>query len=397
MLRMKRGTLAAAVAAACLVWLLMPGISQAAPGDWTWMSGSDTTQQIGVYGTKGVPAASNVPGARETSVTWTDDSGDLWLFGGSGYCRWATIPGLMNDLWRYSQDTNMWTWVSGTYSLNRGGVYGTKGVPAASNVPGARFNSFSWTDNDGNFWLFGGRGYDSTTTIGDLNDLWRYDPGTNMWTWVSGSKVFEQPGVYGTQGTPDTDNVPGARVKSISWIDNAGNLWLFGGYGYDNTTTIGWLNDLWCYDPDTNMWTWVSGSNTINQAGTYGTKGTADAANVPGARDLSVSWTDSAGNLWLFGGRGYDNAGGSSLNDLWCYDPDTNMWTWVSGSNTINQAGTYGTKGTADAANVPGARGNSISWIDNAGNFWLLGGHGYVTTTSKGRLNDLWRYESCYQ
>ena len=31
-------------------------------------------------------------------------------------------------------------------------------------------------------------------------------------------------------------------------------------------------------------------------------------------------------------------------------------WTWVSGSNTANQAGIYGTRGTAAPSNVPGAR-----------------------------------------
>ena len=93
-----------------------------------------------------------------------------------------------------------------------------------------------------------------------------------------------------------------------------------------------------------NEWTWVSGSNTVNQAGVYGTKGVAASSNVPGAREAAVSWIDSSGKLWLFGGYGYDSAGNSGdLNDLWKYD-GTN-WTWVSGSNTVNQAGVYGTKG----------------------------------------------------
>ena len=48
-------------------------------------------------------------------------------------------------------------------------------------------------------------------------------------------------------------------------------------------------------------------------------------------------------------------------------------WTWVSGSDTINQAGTYGTKGTPAASNIPGGRPRSISWIDLGGNFWLFG------------------------
>ncbi len=55
----------------------------------------------------------------------------------------------------------------------------------------------------------------------------------------------------------------------------------------------GYMNDLWRYDPATKQWTWISGSNTINQAGIYGTKGVPDAANVPCARYMSISWADS--------------------------------------------------------------------------------------------------------
>ncbi len=64
--------------------------------------------------------------------------------------------------------------------------------------------------------------------------------------------------------------------------------------------------------------TWMDGSDTINSSGVYGICGTADAANIPGSRFGSISWTDSAGDLWLFGGNGYDGAGGLGLlNDLW--------------------------------------------------------------------------------
>ena len=74
-----------------------------------------------------------------------------------------------------------------------------------------------------------------------MNDLWRYDPATNMWTWMSGSNTVNQAGVYGTKGVPDAANVPGARESSISWTDGSGNLWLFGGYGDGNTTTRAYL------------------------------------------------------------------------------------------------------------------------------------------------------------
>ena len=56
------------------------------------------------------------------------------------------------------------------------------------------------------------------------------------------------------------------------------------------------------------LWTWVSGDATIDQSGVYGTKGEGDAANKPGSRDSSISWIDLSGNLWLFGGSGYDDS-----------------------------------------------------------------------------------------
>jgi len=53
---------------------------------------------------------------------------------------------------------------------------------------------------------------------------------------------------------------------------------------------------------ETRAGVWISGSNLTNQSGVYGTKGTADPGNVPEGRAGSVSWIDTDGNLWLFGG-----------------------------------------------------------------------------------------------
>ena len=351
---------------------------------WTWVSGSDNSVQAGTYGTKGVAAAANVPGVRRYSISWTDSNDDLWLFGGYGHDS-TGISGELNDLWRW--DGNNWTWVSGSNTRLQFGTYGTKGVAAAANVPGARRHSISWRDTNGNLWLFGGLGY-SVNNFGSLSDLWRWD-GSN-WTWVSGSSDVNQIGIYGTKGSSATANVPGARSSSISWTDADGNLCLFGGGGYDSAGNTGSLNDLWCWDG--NNWTWVSGSSDVNQIGTYGTKGSPDTANVPGARGRSISWTNSNGSLCLFGGDGFDSGGNiGSLNDLWCWDGSN--WTWLSGSNSVNQVGTYGTKGSAASATVPGGRGSSISWTDNNGNLWLFGGFGHDSEGISSNLNDLWRYQ----
>jgi N-acetylneuraminic acid mutarotase len=350
-------------------------------GEWTWMSGSNLVDQPGVYGTKGVPAAGNVPGARYLAVSWTDSSGNLWLFGGNAYS--ANGERQYNDLWKYTPSTGQWTWMSGSNVVNQPGVYGTLGVPAPDNVPGARSYAVSWTDASDNLWLFGGLGVYVDGVSGDLNDLWKYTPSTGEWTWMSGSNSGFPSGVYGTQGVPAAGNVPGGRLNAVSWTDASGDLWLFGGSGgYE-------LNDLWRYAPSTGEWTWMSGSNSYGQPGVYGTKGVPAAGNVPGARYQAVSWTDSSGNLWLFGGT-VDDAG--SFNDLWRYVPSTGEWTWMSGSNLMNQLGVYGMKGVPAAGNTPGARVWAVTWTDASGNLWLFGGGGWNPVGNWGKLNDLWKY-----
>ena len=115
------------------------------------------------------------------------------------------------------------------------GVYGTQGVTAASNKPGTRSGSASWTDASGNVWMFGGDG-NGATTVGSLNDLWKYNPSTNQYTWVKGDITTNNTGVYGSLGSPAPGNKPGARSGSVTWMDASGNFWLFGGYGYSSTT-----------------------------------------------------------------------------------------------------------------------------------------------------------------
>jgi hypothetical protein len=373
-----------------------------AHGEWAWISGSSVLNQIGIYGTLGMPAATNIPGSRFFgSVSWTDASGNLWLFGGDGYDSVLADGDCdLNDLWKYNMATNQWTWVSGSNLQNQIGTYGTKGTPAASNVPGARDSAVSWTDTSGNLWLFGGEGDDSVGNYGQLNDLWKYSIASNQWTWVSGSNVAQPIGVYGTEGTPAATNVPGGRYSPVSWADASGNLWLFGGFGFDSVLADGQmdLNDLWKYNIASNQWTWISGANVAGQDGIYGTLGAPAASNVPGSRDSAVGWADTSGNLWLFGGYGFDATAGSAvfedgLNDLWKYNIANNQWTWISGSNARKQNGTYGTLGTAAPSNIPGARYGAISWADASGNFWLFGGIGFDSTATVAQpLNDLWEF-----
>jgi len=144
------------------------------------------------------------------------------------------------------------TSAAGTVGLT-GGTAGT--------LPGSRWGATAWIDADGNLWLFGGWGLDSTGTKGNgfLNDLWVYTPNATAgqagtWTWVKGSNTGNQNGIYGPETRPYFTYVlwtPGGRRGAMSWVDNQNQLWLLGGQGYDSTSTNGngYLNDLWRYLP----------------------------------------------------------------------------------------------------------------------------------------------------
>ncbi len=223
------------------LWKYNPSVNQ-----WTWMSGDSTEAAYPVFGSKGIAADANKPGSREGSISWTDLSGNLWLFGGRGYTSNAGGT-YLSDLWKYDVLTNQWTWVGGSNKVDSrsdvNGVYGTRGVSAQGNIPGSRWESVSWTDHFGNFWLFGGQGF-AVDTTGYLNDLWKYNPVNDQWTWMKGDSVINQNGVYGIQGITAPANRPGARSRGVSWTDRFGNSWLFGGSSSDFSIVSG-FNDLW--------------------------------------------------------------------------------------------------------------------------------------------------------
>lgn len=487
--------------------------SSAQTGQWIWVAGSARTipqtiptnvpavGPLGVYGTLGTPASGNTPGARKNAVTWTDSSGNLWLFGGGEDVYGHDAPLLFNDIWRFSPSTRQWAWMggsdkSGCKGCGQAGVYGTLGTAAPTNIPGSRDFATGWTDAEGKFWLYGGGGYDATRYASSLSDLWEFDPSSREWTWMGGTSTIKsvcnsgtlgvsgcadtpgfrefsvswndgkgdfwlfggwgmvingaashsadlndlweydpskaewvcirQPsrtviegrdmgvrGVYAVFANPHEDSIPGAREDAMGWTDKNGNLWLFGGKGLDSLGTMGFLNDLWEFDPSIHEWAWIGGGDVLpcktlewcGIPGIYGILEKSSAKNAPGGRSSAASWTDSNGNLWLFGGTGADSSGGQgTLNDLWEFKPSTGEWTWMSGSATgaphfdrglakfMVPKGIYGTAGHPSPANVPGGRSGASSWTDRDGNLWLFGGLGYDSNGDYGYLNDLWEY-----
>lgn len=362
--------------------------------DWTWMGGTYIGNWTGMYGTKGQPSSGNLPGSREAAASWTDGSGNFWLFGGFGVDANGN-QNVLNDLWEYNTGSNEWTWVGGSEVVSAAGAYGTEGTASATTVPGARKEAVSWKDASGNFWLFGGYGVDANGSVNVLNDLWEFSPASKEWTWVSGSMTGGNQNCC-TPGIATATNMPGAREGATGWIDASGNLWLFSGL-YQAPDGSGYeLSDLWEFNPSSKEWTWVS-MGVPGGYGVYGTKGVAAASNVPGGRQNMLSWTDAEGNFWLFGGEQIDTSTGlginSEWNDLWKFDPVSEEWTWMGGSNKADAPGVYGALGVAAATNIPGARAGSVGWTDASGNFWLFGGYGSTTGENSANFGDLWEFD----
>jgi gliding motility-associated-like protein len=341
-------------------------------GSWTWMKGNSSQNSLGHFGIQGVPDSSNTPPALFGTNGWVDHNGNLWLFGGS--LGWD----MYSDLWKFDISSNLWTWVNGSGMPNHPGVYGIPGVASESNLPKYREEFTTWTDLNGDLWLFGG-----ADGMGQLNDLWRYQISSNKWTWMKGPNPDSNYVHYGIMTIPAPENNPPNRSGATGgWVDSNGDLWLFGG---KNSWS---LNDVWRFNISTNNWTWMAGSDTIQVPPDYGIQNVSSTSNTPGARGFYTSWKDSDGNFWLFGGE--NTILGYLYSDLWLFSPINLQWTWISGSNIANSPGNCDSiKCSAMTNNMPGSRSFSTNgWKGICDYFYFFGGY----SGWKQLRSDLWCY-----
>lgn len=345
--------------------------TRAQAGQWAWMGGDTLGNFAGSFGVQGVPSPNNWPQGIYEGSEWTDLNGKFWLYGGACNNGWS------DNLWMFDPTNGLWTWMSGGGAGGVGTpVHGIQGTAAPGNTPGGRGRtSATWVDLSGNLWLYGGVGI-----FGTMGDLWKYDLSTNLWTWMKGSPNGGPSANWGVLGVPSPTNDPGQRIETnAAWVDNDGNLWLFGGEGY---------NDLWKYDIVTNEWTWMAGPNALLSPGNWGVKGVASPLNVPSERMVHAHWKDNSDNFWIFGG--FSSQG--LFDDVWMFDRSTNQWTWMAGSNMPFVAPVYGTACVSDSANTPGARfENRTCWTDSCGNLFVYGGGDDLGPTQA--FGDFWFFD----
>eukprot|EP01119_Soliformovum_irregulare_P004948 TRINITY_DN1616_c0_g1_i2.p1 TRINITY_DN1616_c0_g1~~TRINITY_DN1616_c0_g1_i2.p1 ORF type:complete len:1428 (+),score=259.45 TRINITY_DN1616_c0_g1_i2:446-4729(+) len=408
-------------------------------GSWTRLGGGSTTP--GSYGNFKVEAASNLPPRRDGSSTWTTPDA-LYLFGGvNGTVNW-------DDLWKFSLSSQRWTWIGGAnppiaqispsprllgltwtvkgqlyllggsspminnefwrYDLNASqwtllsnasllGQYGIQGVPDAKNSPPARLNAVTWTTPTA-LYLFSG-----SNNMGSFNDLWKYHIASGWWTWIGGSNMTNQAGVYGAKGIAASSNIPGGRYGAMA-TQTSNAMYLFGGSAYPTLFNDLWKLEMWndgqtcsandeCFSGHC-----VSGICCNSACDAYcATCATGICQSAEGLtcdNGKMKTWkqrvllgpmprvTDFCHHqmgdaMYLFGGI----SGVSpfpTTNALWRWDP-IHFWTLVS-NNTVNST-------------VPGARWGCTMWsYDSLGLIYVYGGNVSPGSSATNTVNDLWTF-----
>lgn len=175
--------------------------------------------------------------------------------------------------------------------------------------------------------------------------------------------------------------VPSPRSLFLSWQDKEGNLWIFGGYGYDAKNEFGVFRDFWKYDIASNTWKTLTESK--NKVAINNDK----KSDLPLPRADATTWVDQNGYFWLYGG----NTGNDLQNwdDMWRYNPKANKWDKIDGEEKLN-------KKNSEAILNPGSRSGAASWVDESGALWFFGGQSF--DIQKNGLtnyhNDLWTYDT---
>lgn len=260
------------------------------------------------------------PSARHGhNAVYDATTGRMLVFGGQAG------ETFFNDLWQYEPETGRWTELSpaGPVPAARyGAAAARRPNPADVTIVGTPQPPPTGADGrPGQFVVSHG-----FTNSGRLNDTWRYDIETGVWTDISpeGKRPVER-----------------CLLRGV-WDTIRDRLVVYGG----QSTSEPYLSDLWTLSP----------------------RGWSELARLPnpGARRLyAMAFSHARLQALLFGGRTADGP----KNDLWLFDAQNEFWT---------EADTFG--------GPPAPRyGHDAAWAIESQSLYVFGG-----TDGSSDLNDLW-------
>lgn len=122
----------------------------------------------------------------------------------------------------------------------------------------------------------------------------------------------------------------------------------------------------WVWEGGSNTLPVIPGATTVGWPGVYASLGTPASANAPGGRQGAMTWTDSSGHLWLYGGWGIDaNGTPGTLGDLWKFPSwgGLSYSAWMAGSNPADDTQISWDYGQDDTVYVVLAEGLGASLL----------------------------------
>ena len=196
------------------------------------------------------------PNNRYGAITWTVLD-DLYLYGGYTVSNFENhsnlLRGMSSDLWVFSVKSQSWNKLTGSNSIETAS-HRSIHVASKKNTPGCLADAASWTDDNGNLWMYGGFGCGLHVSSADefyasaklLPDILQYKVNGDVWIWHGNNTNQHGVASYGQKGQPSSRNFPSIRASAIAWNFN-GTANLLGGIGHDRKGKDSYLNDLWSY------------------------------------------------------------------------------------------------------------------------------------------------------
>lgn len=199
--------------------------------------------------------------------------------------------------------------------------------------------------------------------------LWRWREASLDWQKVQSDLPAFAPGHPGSLGLAGADNRPRGRTGATAWVTGDGSLWMFGGLTRTSTHHARALADLWRYQPETGLWTWMAGRVSLPEEGA---DWRSDGVLEPGPGH-GPGWVDAEERLWLHQGL-------SQADLMWCFDPATAAWNLVSRTEGPHLQPGLGNNAkrvleAPETGTSPGEREiRALTWTGADGSLYLFGG-----------------------
>lgn len=344
----------------------------------------------------------NLPRAFSASGTAVSAERTFMLFGGINGIK----NRMFNEVWEFEfkkeNVTGMWRKLSnGTFSQP---VYGKTNVYHPNNHPYQfAMSQFHNSYSGKNAFLTVTGGYDNYHS---LTQIWEWSNVYNSWRFIKGPKSTESENLQGNYPShPNTNcsihHFPSSRAAASTWLVD-GILYFFGGGNFgenqisdsifffaDGNFQFRTQNDLWRFDPITNIFCWISGPKDANQDDHIDSKYIFNANNVPPGLLGSVTWSDSM-NSKLYLGFGL-KIGGIASNSIFIFDISRNSWKLTNGEDGDS---------VTTSENLPKSAFGVANWFVSNTEVYFFAGGKFTSSKTIQEIGETWKYSkkevSCF-